>query len=527
MKSLPLIVALLLATFTIYAQNVNIEWGAANKNESFVNRILGETENDLITLASKNENFFIETYDKKTLNIKKSAPFSLPQEMGKKTKIEEIHFFPKTDKIILFTSVYSDKTNNVYYYELSENGEIDKGSLLLSIDVERKGRKGRFGFRVSDDDNTILVYHTSKLKKEKAKQVRVKVINAEVQLVADMNDKIPMKDDKFELFVNDFTFDQNGYIHMLVTKPNPKYKDFFFYTYDINNNYAKKTYKIELDKDHVINTIAFTINADNHLVAAGYYSDFAGAFRGLTIQGIFSFVYNPEENNVVYKKLSAFKPSDYVNAYGDKYAKRFKKGLPLRYYMREIIIKNDGSIALVSEYYYESESSSAGPVSTKTYMYGDILVSDLDINGNISWLQSIPKAQIFIRPSLNFSVGASAGNIFANLSFSIALMKDKSVFLSYLLCVQNDKIYFIYNDNPKNIDVPINEKVKPMRSLNKGIPTLVSMDSKGRIKREPLPGAKNDELILRPRINKRVSNNIIYVYGNKRKLDKVGRLIFK
>lgn len=523
MKNLFFLILLMLLPYLSFSQAVEIEWGEANKNESFTNRILGETDYEVITLASRKEDFYIETYDKKTLKLKNSAPFKLPKEMDKKTEIEKIHFFPETDKIVLFTSLYLDKTNNIYFYSIDTKANVSKSTLLLSIDVEKKGRKGRFGFDISIDENTVLVYHTSKLKKEKVKQVRVKVINSDVELVADMEDKIPMKDDKKELYVEDFTFDPNGYIHMLIVKPTKQYKDFFFYTYDSNDGYKRKTYQVELDKDHIVNTIAFAINSQNNLVAAGYYSDFAGVFRGLTIQGVFSFEYNPLDNRVLSKMLSPYNQKDYQNAYG-KQAKRFKKGIPPNHYMRELILKSDGSLSLVSEYYQVTQSSS-GIVSTVSYIYGDILVTDLDSKGNINWLQSIPKIQVFTRPSLNISFSTSGG--FATLGFSIALMKDKSVFLSYLLSVQEDKIYFVYNDNPKNLEIPLDEKPKIMKNLNKGTPTLISMDQTGFIKREALPGAKNDELVLRPRINKEVDSNTIYVYGNKKKLDKIGRLIFK
>jgi hypothetical protein len=402
------------------------------------------------------------------------------------------------------------------------------GTPLLEIEVETKGRQGRFGFEVSDDENTILVYHTSKLRKEKAKQVRVKVINSDGKLVADLSDKIDMKEDKKEVYINDFAFDSDGFIHILVRQPNKNFVDYFFYTYNSKDSYKRKKYKIQLDKDHIVSEVAFTINAKNNLVAAGYYFDFAGVFKGFTIQGIFSLEYDPREVKVLSKKLSPYSQEHILSAFGEKKAKRMKKGIPPMFYLREIVLKSDGALTLISESLVITQMS-GGPVSTVTHTYGDILVSDLDSKGNINFLQTIPKKQVFTRPSLNVSASYTGAGFTASLGFSIALMKDKSVFLSYLLVVKNGNLYFVYNDNPKNVEEAeyYTDKPKAMKSLNNGLPTVVKMNATGEVERQALPGAKNDELVLRPRINKRVNAETIYVYGNKRKLDKIGKITLK
>jgi hypothetical protein len=80
MRTICFMLLLLIAT-TSYAQNqdMDVEWGEANKNKSFINRILGETDTEVLTLASKGEEFYIETYDKVSLNIKESHAFKLPK----------------------------------------------------------------------------------------------------------------------------------------------------------------------------------------------------------------------------------------------------------------------------------------------------------------------------------------------------------------------------------------------------------------------------------------------------------------
>lgn len=517
----------LLFSSLLFAQNVNIDWGEANKNESFVNRILGETKTEVVALASKGEDFYIETYDVNSMKLKQSNKFELPKEQDKKTEIEKIHFFPASQKIVLFTSLYKDKTSVIYYYEIGLDATVSQGTVLMEIEVQKKGLKGHFGFDEAIGGNTILVYHTSKLRKEKVKQISVKVIDAQINLIADLSDKIPLKDDKKEVFVSNIIYNSKGYIHMLVEKPNKKYVDFFFYTYNINKDYEQQKFSVALDKDHIISGIGLGITAEGNLVAGGYYSDFAGVFKGITQQGVFVLEYAPSQNILLSKKLSPYQEKHFDKAFG-KLGKKMYKGFPAEINrLREIIIKDDGSLTLVSEYIYVVSGGGVGPIALTTYMYGIIVVTDIAKEGTINWLAAIPKMQVFRRPSLNISAGIGGGGGIAVLGFSIALMKDKSVYLSYLLSVQDGYLHFIYNDNPKNITTPIDKTAKPMQNLNQGVPTLVSMDSEGNMKREFLPGAKNDELILRPRISKRVDNRTIYVSGSKKKFDKIGRITFK
>lgn len=505
----------------LFSQNdIKMEWGEANKNQSFTNRILGETEDVVVTLASKGKDFFIEIYDREKLTLQNSYEFSLPEEQGKKTEIEKIHFFPETKKILLFTSLYVKKKNNIYYYQVDLEGKVGKSNLLLEIDVENKGRSGDFGFEVGLDQNTILIYHTSTLKKEKVKQVRVKVIDGSFEVIADLEDKIPMKDDKREVFIDNFTFDQNGYIHMLVAKPSVAYTDFFIYTYDSQDGYSKKMNSLDLDKDHVIISLALEVNQQQNLVAVGYYMNRMKAFTFPKIQGVFSYVYNPTEEKEVYRKFIAYSEEDYESAYGTQ-AKKYKKGIPFTHTIMDIVLTDNGEITLVSE----SRLLISSNVSDQ-YKYQDILVTRMSKEGTLIWLKSIPKRQVFTRPKLIVG-GGVAGGVSISLSFSIALMKDKSIYLSYLMAARNGTYYFIYNDNPKNITTPIDEKPKVMANLDKGVPTLVTITQDGTMKREVLYGAKNDELMLRPRINKEVNETTIYVYGNRRKLDKIGRLTFE
>lgn len=522
-KALLMTLSLWLGALALQAQNqpISIEWGKANKNQSTISRILGEAGEEVVILATKNKDFFIETYDKNSLSLKESNPMPLPKEEGKETQIEHIHFFSSTKKIVLFTSLYEKKHYRIYQYEVGLDGTVSKSKTLVDIEVDNINRKGDFGFEPSVDQEFLLIYHSSELRKEKSKQAQVFVMDNTGSIQSEIKSKIPNKEGKAKLYVSRFAYDGEQFVHMLVSKVSypgtaKQVVDFYIYSYDLTQNNSRQIQKIELDADHMVLDLAFTINPANELVLAGFYADYAGMFMGLLNQGTFTMIYDPKTKQQRAKKLDDYTQADYEHAYG-KRAKAYKNGFPPRYRIQEIVLDENGGIFLISEYYYAAQSR-----GTTSFIYGDILVTRLDNTGKIQWLSSVPKTQMFTR--LGMMPITSYGGL--TIDFSFYIMRDKSVYLSYLFSVQNGQLYFLYNDNPKNITTDISEKPKPLRVVEKGVPTLVVMDGDGEMKREVVYGAKNDELTLRPRISNRVDERTIYIYGNKKKLDKLGRLTF-
>lgn len=520
---------LTILTSVLAQQPVSIEWGKANKNTSAISRILGESGGDLIVLANKNNDFFIEIYDKEGLDLKKTSPMTLPEENGKKTEIEYIHFFPSNQKILLFTTQFHKQKNYLYSYEVSFEGTLSNKKTLIEHDVDGQSMRGDFGFETSEEEEHILAFHYTKVRKEKewGKQTKVIVLDAQGAILSEINGRLPYRDGLSEFKISRFAFDGKRYVHMLVNKvmnpnnPSKRYDEFYVYSYDITKDNHRTTQLIKLEEGFSILDMSFIIDANHSLVLVGYYATYAGFWRGMTYQGTFVARYDPANKKILSQTKDAYTAAHYDRAYG-KRAKALKKGLPPYYRIREIVLQDDGQIYLVSEYVYVTQSR-----GTTSYIYGDISVTLVNENGKIEWLSSIPKGQIYTRLAMSTSSGTSIGGIGAFFSVSFYIMKDKSIYLSYVFNLKDGNMYFIYNDNPNNIDTDISEQPKVLRTVEKGVPTLVIMDREGNMKREVLYGAKTDELHLRPRILKHMDDGSIYIYGNKKKLDKIGRITFE
>jgi len=530
MKILTTTLFLLAVLLGVQAQQpVSIEWGKANQNKSAISRILGEAGDDVVVLANKNNDFFIEIYDQGALGLKETSPMVLPEENGKRTEIEHIHFFPSTKKILLFTKQFYKQKNYLYCYDVSLEGQISNGRTLIAHAVSHQSLRGNFGFKATYEEEHILAFHYTTVRKEKewGKQTKVIVLDNQGTILSQIDGRMPYAEGISKLVIRSFAFDGERYVHMLVSKVmNPhnaskRYTEFYIYSYDITKDNHRKKQVIKLEEGFSILDMSFTIDQDQSLVLVGYYAAYAGFWKGLTYQGTFVARYNPETKEILSNTKDSYTPAQYEHAYG-KRAKVFKKGLPPYYRIREIILQDDGQIYLISEYVYISQSR-----GSTSYIYGDISVTLINATGKIEWLSSIPKGQVYTRLSMGLSdASAVQSGLSFNVGISFYIMKDKSIYLSYVFNIKDGNMYFIYNDNPKNIATDISEQPKLLQTVEKGVPTLVIMDREGNMKREVLYGAKNDELHLRPRILKHMDDGSIYIYGNKKKLDKIGRITF-
>jgi hypothetical protein len=123
------------------------------------------------------------------------------------------------------------------------------------------------------------------------------------------------------------------------------------------------------------------------------------------------------------------------------------------------------------------------------YLYNDIIIINIDKNGQIEWTQKIPKIQ---RTS-----------------------EDFGFFSSYFLAVSGDKLYFIFNDDPRNIYYKGDGVIKPFTKQADSQAVLVEMDKDGNYTREALFSTKEAKVLIRPVVCEQISDNEIILFGQK------------
>jgi hypothetical protein len=92
----------------------------------------------------------------------------------------------------------------------------------------------------------------------------------------------------------------------------------------------------------------------------------------------------------------------------------------------------------------------------------------------------------------------------------------------------NDKLYFIFNDNPKNLFYKGDGK---LYNFNKGkkesLVVLVELNMDGKQTREALFSMKDAEVIIRPKVCEQISNTQMILFGQKKKTQRFAKITFK
>ena len=71
------------------------------------------------------------------------------------------------------------------------------------------------------------------------------------------------------------------------------------------------------------------------------------------------------------------------------------------------------------------------------------------------------------------------------------------------------------------------EEIKSLGNYNNAVPSLFIFDEKGAITRKDPEEVIKNELVLRPGIYYRKSDNELIIYSSRKKLDKLGRLVLE
>ena len=136
--------------------------------------------------------------------------------------------------------------------------------------------------------------------------------------------------------------------------------------------------------------------------------------------------------------------------------------------------------------------------SYTNYHYNDIIVVNIDASGQIVWANKIPKKQI--------------------------TRNDGGYHSSYVLSVVKDKLYFVFNDNPKNLVIEKEGKLKNIKIGKEAMAVIVEIDMEGNQKKKALFSARNSEAVARPKVCRQASDNVVIIFCERNKKHRFAKL---
>jgi len=273
----------------------------------------------------------------------------------------------------------------------------------------------------------------------------------------------------------------------------------------LSNKYAIWAYNNQLNylkeinlrlKLKWLNGIDMEIRDNGHILVAG----FVNSSRSFAINAFFNIEidrkYEITRNN--YFQIDPTVVRQFL-------LKESKKKAIENFFLRNILIQNDGSFYILGEHFhkyldrvYDPRTNTTSTIEHFNYEY--IMAARFNKLGEFEWVKRIPK----IQNSTN----------------------DFGYYSSFTPFNSQNEIYLVYNDYDKNLELPIEdtENIKPLFNGRKNALTYVKIDADGSVFRKPIPISNN--YLLYAKKSMQIDNENMYLLLELGRKSKIIRLSF-
>ncbi len=451
-------------------------------------------------------------------------------------------------RLWMLSFFYNEKHEKTYLFAQ----EVNKSTLNLIKDIIMIGeqdetnreRQDVFSLAQSRDSSKIVIFNRQPNSKD-GQSFSLAVYDADFSQQWAKEAKLPYGKKNFS--VEDYQVDNKGNVYLLGIiytegsnrlerrgKPTYQY-DIVAYLKD--STVDVQEYKIVL-KDKFVTDLTFRIADDGDIVCAGFYSEKDA--KGM--KGSCFFKINPRTKDMTSISTREFDFNFVTANLSDKSKMQAKAAIDrddkerapelFDYSLDKLIMRSDGGVILIAEQYFVEErllnnnpygyspygyNSWSSPYYSSWYdpygyrynrsnrrsdyyfNYNDIIVVNIQPDGEIAWTTRVPKRQVSVN--------------------------DGGTYSSYAMSIVADKLYFAYNENPKNLD-PKRTKTVAETPDKYSVVTLAEVARDGSLKRYPMFSNRDKGVVTRPKICRQVGRRDMAVYGESGRTYRFGVLSF-
>ena len=521
--------------------NIFIDYGdEITEEKGKIVYIIGEANNKIYALGLKGKkNYFLKVFGADKMNMLSNNPIILPKVKNKKLTFEDVILLD--DKLYILGSVFDRKNKqfNLEAIPVSETGKLGSNIVnLFRSSVAKGSARGSFYFKSSPDRKKLLVMHAGLYKKEDAIKYNLKLIDADLNIIAKHSEKVNFVDkNRYEFDISDFSVNNNDDIFLVTNESyfNRKEKTTFenieVHIFKKSNGYIKEEISVDMSGNEIINC-KMMATSNNKLQLVGFYSKLRKSGKSKRkLEGVYNGTIDLTSNKALPFKFNKFDYETKVQLIGERRAAKDKDVKPL-YRIHTLIEKEDGGIIMLSEYslVIVGKSSGFGPISVTpvTYVKNEIIITSLANDGTIEWTNVVAKEQKATAINVGLAIVASSGNasftVSAGISIPLFALGKGPEYLSAIPIYKEGKLTILFNDNIKNKGVTSMDKIKSLGNYNKSVITAFEFDSKGELTRIDKESAVKDRLIIRPQIYFDLFDDEYIIYSSKKSVDKLGRL---
>jgi hypothetical protein len=528
-KACLLLTFVMLFSITINAQDNSgphkVNWGDTYKEpvNSFISNIAGITPEGFYVVREKQQTMlsgtpskaYIEFYNK-LMNLSKTKEIDLKYK-GKKRSLEDILYI-KGELYLLttFNNVAQQKNylfvQNIRPDKLTVDSKLTKIAEVASIN---EFSKGVYDFHISRDSTKILVYGNPANQRSTPESFEFQVFDQQFQPLWNRKVKLPYRDQNFE--VAEYQVDNEGNVYLLGilyddgqqrTRRNGKPSYRYIVLASRKDSEQITEYKVSLG-DKFITDLTFRIDNAGQLICCGFYSE-KGTF---SIKGTYYFRIDPVTQEMTLQNTKPFDFEFVTEYFSNSQRERAKNASEegnarrepelFEYSLDNLILRSDGGALLVAEQYYIEQYTEYNYDGTYRinylYNYNDIIVVNIRPDGEIEWATRIPKRQ--------------------------ETVNDNGYFSSYAMATVQDKLYFIFNDNPKNFDDRKRQQIREFNGMN-SVVALSEVQRDGSVSTAPLFQNRDAGTLTRPKFCKQSGRREMIIYGERNRSFRFANLFF-
>lgn len=468
-------------------------------------------------------------------------------DFNKELKGKEFQeFFMLQDKLLLISTDYSkrDKTLTLYAAEIDKNSGEISGDWQELASFQKDDKKDDIDFKIAPnaDSTKMILVSTVSGREKNTYQVQefdktLKASGKPATVTNEFDPKTFQLEDVLYTINKKIILVGRIYEYEEGKKKKAKFLDFVNYNIRIYDNSGKQEVEVNTNiNGKWLTSSKLVQEKDKDLVLAAFYSN---EKKGKTVDGMLVQRIDPvtgkvlstsekEINNSLLSAAVEDSSSDDADHDDESKAERKERekldkirdeGEGFSKYMRfrNIFYTEDRGVVLLAEKYhhytYSSQSYSpgfngmGGSWSTTTYSVyecGDILMCKIDADGNINWLQVLPKAQREVTSEGSYGLWATS---------SFFDVGNRPFYAGFGAVQGNNSINIIFNDNTKNAGVTRpGQKVKTTNRFGKSDCYILSLnDVTGKYTRSQFFSNKDVPTSM-PRIGSVIGNNM-YIVG--------------
>ena len=499
--------------------------------------MVGLDKDGYYMVRAEPQKFYLERYNK-DLQLAKSEEI----ELGRGNDRKYLEFAHQLDgEIYVFTSKFDngDKSKQLWAEKINRKTlkAVDDPIPVASYTYRSKSNDGFYDYHVSRDSSKILIYYDAPYQGNTGEKFGISVLDSKLNPLWSKELQLPFKDRLYE--VERYKVDSRGTAYLLGVvyrgsvrakrQGRPNY-EYHLLAYNQDDEYVEYLLNLE---DKFITDMQFEISRTGDIICAGFWSD-----QGTTsVKGTFYLVIDSRTNEVkkeYYEEFNAKFLADFMSE------RRADKGRELtRYNLNQLEIRRDGGVVLIAEQFYVKETRSQNdyygygygspyfypnrylynPFFRSPYRYygypynmyedtevqfnyNDIIVVNIRPNGSVQWAKRIPKRQ--------------------------RSKNDGGEHSSYTMSVSKGKMFFVFNDNPKNLTKESNDqRIHNFTKGKESVVVLVTLNGKGETKKEALFQVRDTKTITKPKVCEQISRDQMIIYSQKNKKATFARLTFK